>query len=49
MISWAVMGKNFPRDPEKASPELCPQKPRIKMPPNLLKKELEKRGNVNYE
>ena len=49
MISWAVMGKNYPRDPQKASPELYPQKPRIKMPPNLLKKEMEKRGNVNYE
>ena len=49
MISWAVMGKQFPKEPEKASPELYPKKPTIKMPPNLLKKVYEKKGNMNYE
>ena len=52
LISWAVMGKNYPRTPDKASPELYQdeRKKTIKMPPNLLKKELEKRGGkVIYE
>ena len=46
MISWAVMGKGFPKTPEKASPELyqISTKPRIKMPPNLLKEHL---NNMN--
>lgn len=50
LIAWAVMGKNYPRNPEGASPELYPPKPRIKMPDNLLKSEMKKRGGkVNYE
>lgn len=50
LIAWAVMGKQFPRSPEKASPELFPKKPTIKMPSNLLKEHLKSlRGDVNYE
>lgn len=51
LIAWAVMNKNYPKSPDKASPELySEQKKTIKMPPNLLKKELEKRrGKVIYE
>ena len=50
LTAWAVMGKRFPRLPEKASPELYPKKPTIKMPPNLLKKHLkEVKGEINYE
>ena len=51
-IAWACMGKNFPRSPQKASPELFNEqkKKTIKMPPNLLQKELGKRGGkVIYE
>lgn len=40
LISWAVAGKHYPKTPEKASPELYPKKPTIKMPSNLLKKHL---------
>ena len=51
LISWAVTGKNFPKTPEKASPELYTERKKtVKMPPNLLRKELEKRGGkVIYE
>lgn len=50
MIAWAVMGKHFPKEPEKASPELYPKKPTIKMPSNLLKQHLkEMKGEINYE
>lgn len=38
LISWACMGKKYPDNPEKASPELYPPKKRIKMPTNLLLK-----------
>ena len=47
LISWAVMGKQYPKTPEKASPELYPPKPRIKMPVNLMKRI--EGGKVNYE
>lgn len=48
LTSWAVMGKHYPKTPDKASPELYPLKPRIKMPINLLKQQ--GRGeNINYE
>lgn len=50
LISWAVMGKQYPKLPEGASPELYPKKPRIKMPDNLFNAEMKKRGgNINYE
>jgi hypothetical protein len=50
LISWAVMGKNYPKTPEEASPELYQSKKRIKMPPNLLRRELEKqKGQIRYE
>lgn len=49
LISWAVMGKNFPKTPENASPELYPPKPTIKMPDNLLKRQLEDKGEIKYE
>ena len=52
LISWAVMGKHYPRKPEEASPELFGSKPRktIVMPPNLLRKELKKQGGkIDYE
>ena len=47
LIAWAVMGKHYPKTPEKASPELYPPKPRIKMPANLMKRI--EGGKVNYE
>lgn len=50
MMAWAVMGKHFPKSPEKASPELYPKKPTIKMPPNLLKNHLKRmKGEIDYE
>ena len=50
LIAWAVMGKGYPKTPEMASPELYPAKQRIKMPPNLLKAQNEKRGGkIIYE
>lgn len=50
LISWAVFGKNYPKTPQAANPDLYPRKTSIKMPPNLLKRELEKRGgNISYE
>lgn len=50
LIQWAVMGKHYPRTPEKASPELYPKKKTIPMPPNLLKKHLAgMKGEIKYE
>lgn len=52
LTAWAVMGKNFPKSPEKASPELFAEqkKKTIKMPDNLLKKEIQKMGGkIEYE
>lgn len=49
LTAWAVMGKNFPKTPEKASPELYERKKTIKMPPNLLKQHLEQMGEIKYE
>ena len=50
LIAWAVMGKNYPKTPEKASPELYPKKKTIKMPPNLLREHLNTMGGkINYE
>ena len=49
MISWAVMGKHYPKTPEKASPELYKKKKTIKMPPNLLNKRMKELGDVRYE
>lgn len=48
LISWATMGKNYPKTPEEASPELYPPKPRIKMPPNLLAQQ-NRGGKIIYE
>ena len=43
LISWATMGKNYPRKPENAVPELFPKQMNktIRMPENLLRKQLE--------
>ena len=49
LIAWAVMGKHYPRSPEKALPELYKKKKTIKMPPNLLKQKLKQMGDVKYE
>lgn len=49
LTAWAVMGKNFPKTPEKASPELYRKRKTIQMPDNLLQKEMEKWGKVRYE
>ena len=50
LIAWATMGKHYPKDPEKASPELYPKKKKIKMPPNLLKARMkELKGEIKYE
>ena len=50
LTAWAVVGKHFPKEPEKASPELFPKKKTIKMPPNLLKAHLKNmKGEINYE
>ena len=49
LIAWATMGKHYAKKPEDASPELYTRpKATIKMPPNLLKKEVERRG-IRYE
>ena len=50
LIAWAVMGKGYPKTPEKASPELYPKKKTIKMPPNLLKASIKQMGGeIKYE
>lgn len=48
LVSWATMGKHYPKTPEQASPELYPPKPKIKMPPNLW---IAQNGgkNIKYE
>jgi hypothetical protein len=42
LISWATMGKKYPRTPDKASPELFngEKKKTITMPENLLNKRI---------
>lgn len=49
LIAWAVMGKHYPKTPEKASPELYRKKKTIQMPPNLLKRQMQRLGDLNYE
>ena len=49
LIAWAVMGKQYPKTPEKASPELYKKKKTMKMPPNLLKEHLKQMGEIKYE
>lgn len=43
MNSWAMFGKDYPKEPEPASPELYPSKPRYKIP-DFLKERLNRKG-----
>lgn len=44
LTGWSAMGKNYPKTPQDACPELFPPKKRIKMPYWLKKKWLKKGG-----
>lgn len=45
LTGWSAMGKDYPKTPEEACPELFPRKRTIKMP-NWLKEKWLKKGGV---